>query len=293
MKVFVTGATGFVGMAVLAEFVGAGHDVVGLARSDASERVLKEAGAQAHRGDLTDLDSLRRGADQADGVIHLAFHHDFSNFAHASELDRRAIETLGDTLAGSDRPLVVTSGMAGHQPGRLITEDHATAPGLPRVSEEAAFAFADRGVRVSAVRLPPTVHGEHDHGFVARVIEVAREKGVSGYPGDGANRWPAVHRLDAAKVFRSAVEEAPAGAVLHAVAEEGVPVRDIADVSGRHLAIPVTSVALDAVGEHFGWIGVFFSLDLPASSALTRARYGWRPTQVGLLEDLDQGHYFA
>jgi nucleoside-diphosphate-sugar epimerase len=293
MKVFVTGATGFVGTAVLPELIGAGHEVVGLARSDASERVLKEAGAQAHRGDLTDLESLRRGAEHADGVIHLAFHHDFSNFAHASELDRRAIETLGEALAGSDRPLVVTSGMAGHLPGRLITEDRATAPGLPRVSEEAAFAFADRGVRVSAVRLPPTVHGEHDHGFVARVIEVAREKGVSGYPGDGANRWPAVHRLDAAKVFRSAVEDAPAGAVLHAVAEEGVPVRDIADVIGKHLAVPVTSVAVDAVADHVGWIGAFFSLDLPASSALTRQRYGWRPTQVGLLEDLDQGHYFA
>ncbi len=293
MKIFVTGATGFVGTAVVPELIGAGHEVVGLARSDASERVLKEAGAQAHRGDLTDLESLRRGAEHADGVIHLAFHHDFADFAHASQLDRRAIETLGEVLAGSDRPLVVTSGMAGHLPGRLLTEDHATAPGLPRVSEEAAFAFADRGVRVSAVRLPPTVHGEHDHGFVARVIEVAREKGVSGYPGDGANRWPAVHRLDAVKVFRAAVENAPAGAVLHAVAEEGVPVRDIAGVIGRHLAVPVTSVAADAVADHFGWIGAFFALDAPASSALTRARYGWRPTQVGLLEDLEQGHYFA
>ncbi len=293
MRVFVTGASGFIGSAVVAELIDAGHQVVGLARSDASAEAVAAAGATVHRGDLEDLDSLRAGAAASDGVIHLAFNHDFSDFAGAGQVDRRAIETFGEALAGSDRPLAVTSGIAGHAPGRVLTEEDASAPGLPRASEEAALAFTNRGVRVSVVRLPPTVHGEGDHGFVPRLIGTAREKGVSAYPGDGSNRWPAVHRFDAARLFRLALEEAPAGAILHGVDEEGVPVRDIADVIGRHLTMPVTAVPVEKAVDHFGWLGAFFSLDVPASRTLTQKRPGWQPTHTGLLADLEQGHYFA
>ncbi len=293
MKLFVTGASGWVGSAVVPELLKSGHQVLGLARSDASAQALAAAGAEVHRGDLTDLDSLRSGAESAGGVVHLAFHHDFDNFAAAGELDRQAITALGETLAGSDRPLVVTSGTAGHAPGQLITEERPASPDLPRTSERAALAFADRGVRVSIVRLAPTVHGRGDYGFVPRLIDIARATGTSGYVGDGANRWSAVHRDDAAVVFRLAVESAPTGTVLHAVAEQGVAARDIADTIGRHLAIPVASIPPDAVAGHFGWIGGFFALDMPASSALTRQRFGWQPTRIGLLDDLDQAHYFA
>ncbi len=293
MKVFVTGASGFIGSAVVSELVGAGHHVVGLARSDDSARVVEATGAEVLRGDLDDHDSLRHGADAADGVIHLAFHHDFLHFEAAAEMDRRAIETLGGALAGSNRPLVVTSGIAGLAPGRVLTEEFTASSGLPRVSEAVGLAFADQGVRVSAVRLPPTVHGDSDHGFVPRLIAIAREKGASAYPGDGSNRWPAVHRLDAARAFRLALESAPAGAVVHAVAEEGVPVHDIADVIGRHLGLPVTAVPVEGAFDHFGWLGAFFASDLPASSALTRDRLGWEPTHIGLLDDLELGHYFA
>ncbi|MEE6169202.1 MULTISPECIES: SDR family oxidoreductase [unclassified Mycolicibacterium] len=293
MKVFVTGASGFVGSAVVRDLIANGHDVLGLARSDASADALTAAGARVHRGDLDDPDTLRAAADASDGVIHLAFRHDFDNFADAGELDRRAIEVLGATLAGSDRPLVVTSGMAGHNPGRALTENDPFQPGLPRLSEPAALAFADKGVRASIVRLSPTTHGEGDHGFVPRLIQIAREKGVAAYVGDGANRWPAVHRFDAAPLFRVAVEEAPTGTVLHAVAEEGVAGRDIATAIGRHLNVPVTSVPVEQAFDHFGWIGGLFALDIPASSALTRERFGWEPTGPGLLDDLAQGHYFA
>lgn len=292
MKVFVTGATGFIGSAIVRELLEAGHQVIGLARSDKSAAVLTAVGVEVQRGDLDDPDSLRNGASAADGVIHTAFIHDFSNYARAAEADRRAIETLGAVLAGSDCPLLVTSGMAARTPGRPMTEEDAAAAGAPRFSETAALPLASRGVRVSVVRLPPTVHGEGDHGFVPGLISIAREKGVSAYPGDGSNRWPAVHRLDAAHLFRLALETAPAGARLHGVADEGVAVRDIAEVIGRHLNVPVVSLPVENASEHFGFLGAFFSLDIPASSRLTQQRFEWHPAQPGLLADLDQGHYF-
>jgi nucleoside-diphosphate-sugar epimerase len=292
MRIFVTGASGFIGSAVIRELIGAGHQVVGLARSDVAAAALADAGVQVHRGDLEDLDSLRTGAAASDGVIHLAFVHDFLNYAQANQTDRRSIEVIGEVLAGSDRPFVVASGIAVLAPGRVATEDDTALPNSPRTSEEAALAFSARGVRVSVLRLPPTVHGEGDHGFVPRLIGIAREKGVSGYPGDGFNRWSAVHRLDAAHLFRLALEHAPAGARLHAVAEESVPVRDIADVIGRHLHLPVTAVPVEEAMSHFGWLGVFFALDVPALSALTQERFDWHPVQPSLILDLEKGHYF-
>jgi nucleoside-diphosphate-sugar epimerase len=292
MRVFVTGASGFIGSAVVSELIDAGHQVVGLARSDSSAQALKAAGAQVHRGDLDDVEGLRTGAQSADGVIHLAFNHDFTAYNGAAETDRRAIDALGEVLAGSDRPFVVTSGLAGFAPGRTVTEDDAADPNSPRASERAALAFTARGVRVSVLRLPPTVHGEGDHGFVPRLIDIAREKGVSAYPGDGSNRWPAVHRFDAARLFRLALEASPAGARLHAIGDEGVPVRDIAGVIGRGLALPVTAVSPEKAADHFGWLGGFFSLDVAASSTWTRQQLGWQPTHIKLIEDLEQGHYF-
>ena len=293
MRIFVTGATGFIGSAVVAELIGAGHQVVGLARSDSSAQAVAEAGAEVHRGSLDDLHSLRRAAETSDGAIHLAFHHDFNEFTKAAELDRRAIEALGDTLAGSDRPLVVAGGILWLLPAQTLTEQQAAPSDLPRFSEAAALAYADHGVRAAALRLPPSVHGEGDHGFVPRLIEVAREKGVSAYPGEGTNRWPAVHRLSAARAFRLAAESAPACSVLHATDDEGVPVRTIAETIGRHLGLPVTSIAPEAAYDHFGWIGPLFSVDAPATSVGTRELLGWQPTHTGLLDDLDAGHYFA
>jgi nucleoside-diphosphate-sugar epimerase len=294
MRVFVTGATGFIGSAIVSELVDAGHRVVGLARSDAAAASLTAAGAGVHRGSLDDLDSLRGGAAAADGVIHTAYHHDFADFLAAAETDRRAIETLGETLAGSDRPLVVTSGIAMVAPGRVVTEADVAAPGTPRVaaSEEAALSLADRGVRTSVVRLPPSVHGDGDHAFVPQIISAARAAGTSAYPGDGSNRWPAVHRLDAAHLFRLALESAPAGARLHGVAEAGVPVRDIAETIGRHLRMPVNSITAQEAFERIGFVGAIFALDVPASSAMTQQLLGWHPVQPGLIADLDKGHYF-
>jgi nucleoside-diphosphate-sugar epimerase len=289
MRVFVTGASGFVGSAVVAELIGAGHHVVGLARSESSAQAIERAGAQAHRGDIADLESLRAGAEIADAVIHLAFTHDFAEFARAAEADRVAIDAIGGVLAGSERPFVVTSGLAGFSLGRDVTEDDAASPHSPRFSEQAALKFVDSGVRVSVLRLPPSVHGEGDHGFVPRLIEIARETGVSGFPGDGSTRWPAVHRFDAARMYRLALESAPSGARLHAIGDKAIPTRDIAGVIGRHLGLPVTSVA----PEHFGWLGAFFSLDVPASDDRTRALLGWQPTRQGLLADLEEGHYFG
>jgi len=242
-----------------------------------------------HRGTLTDLDSLRSGADASDGVIHTAFLHDFSDYEGAGQTDRRAIEAL----AGSDRPLVVTSGTGGIAPGRLATEEDASTPGMPRVSEDAALSFVGRGVRVSVVRLPPSVHSDADrHGFVRRLIAIAREQGVSAYPGDGSNRWAAVHQLDAAHLFALALEGASEGARLHAVGDEGVPVRDIAEVIGRHLNLPVTTVPSEEVERHFGWLGAFFSMDIPASSALTQKLLDWQPVHAALIPDLEAGHHF-
>jgi nucleoside-diphosphate-sugar epimerase len=294
MRVFVTGASGFIGSAVVPELVAAGHRVLGLARSDASAKALAAAGAEVHRGDLNDLESLRAGAAESEGVIHLGFIHDFNNFAASVQTDRRAIETIGGVLEGTGRPFVIATGTMGIAPGRLATEDIPfDAKAHPRTANAVfALGLAQRGVRVSFVRLAPTVHGKGDHGFVPVIIQIARAKGVSGYTGDGANRWNAVHRLDAARLFVLALEKAAPGAVLHGVADESVTNRLIAEIIGRKLGLPVTSVAPEAIDAHFGWMGRFFSMDQPASSALTRKLMGWNPTGPGLVEDLEAGHYF-
>jgi nucleoside-diphosphate-sugar epimerase len=296
MRVFLAGASGYIGSAIVPELIAAGHQVVGLARSDASAAALAAAGAEVHRGALDDLDSLRAGAAASDGVIHTAFIHEFSDIAASGHIDERAVEALGAALEGSDRPLVVTSGTAVLAAGRVGTEGDAPDPdsaGTHRIaSEQTALSFAARGVRSSIVRLPPSVHGEGDHGFVGTLVNIAREKGVSGYVGDGSNRWPATHRLDAARIFRLALETAPAGSVLHGAAEEGVPTREIAEVIGRHLDVAVSSISREDAGAHFGWLAGFFGADVPASSALTRELVGWQPTHAGLIDDLDQDHYF-
>jgi nucleoside-diphosphate-sugar epimerase len=286
--------TGFIGSAIVQELINAGHQLLGLARSDAAAATLAAAGAKVHRGSLEDPESLRSGALAADGVIHTAFIHDFSNYAPAAETDRRAIETLGAALAGDDRPLIVTSGtLLAQRQGPLATEEDAPNPSFPRKSEEAALAMAARGVRVSVVRLPPSVHGEGDHGFVPALIGIAREKGASAYVGDGLNRWPAVHRLDAARLYRLVLEKGSAGARYHGVADVGVPVRDIADVIGRRLNLPVISKSPEEIADHFGWLANFLGIDGPASSAQTQERLGWRPNQAALIPDLDAEHYFA
>jgi nucleoside-diphosphate-sugar epimerase len=297
MRVFVTGASGWIGAAVVAELIEAGHEVAGLARSDASAAAVQEAGAEVIRGSLDDLDTLTAAATAADGVIHTAYVHDFSQMEAAAVTDRRVITTLGAALEGSDRPLVVTTGTGVLQPGRPVREDDRHDPSTPghprRENETVALELADRGVRVSVVRPAPSVHGEGDHGFVARLVDIARERGASGYVADGANRWAAVHRLDTARLYRMALEQAPAGSVYHAVGEEGVATRDIADVIARHLNLPLVSVDPGDAAEHFGWLGAFFSWDAPASNALTRERLAWEPTHQGLLADLDEGFYFA
>ncbi|MEV8098672.1 SDR family oxidoreductase [Kitasatospora sp. NPDC085879] len=292
MRVFVTGASGWVGSAVVPELIGAGHQVLGLARSDSSAAAVAAAGAEVLRGDLDDLDALTAGAAGCDGVVHLAFIHDFTRFEASVQADARAIETLAAALEGSGKPLVVTAGTAA-VPGRVATEHDTSAPGSPAAGRDAnaraALDSAARGVRPSVVRLPRTVHGDGDHGFIAHLVTAARDKGVSGYVGDGTGRWPAVHVRDAARLYRLALEQAPAGSVLHAVADEGVPVREIAEVIGRHLGLPTASVP----AEDFGFLGRILAVDQPASSVLTRELLGWRPSEPGLIEDLGKGHYFV
>lgn len=293
MRVFLTGGSGFIGSALILELTGAGHTVVGLARSDAAAYKLVAAGVEVHRGSLADPATLHAAAAASDGVIHCAFSHDdFADRAGNCQKDRTAIEAIGTALAGSDRPFVITSGTGRFSPGVPVTENDmpsAETSGERALSEQLAFSFADRGVRVSSVRLPPSVHDEGDHGFVPMLIDIARKTGRSGYIGDGANRWPAVHRLDAVRVFRIALESAPARTALHAVGDEGIPTRDIAAVIGAKLGLPVESV----LKEHFSWLGGFFALDTPASSKLTQQRFGWKPERTGLLADLEHGTYFA
>jgi nucleoside-diphosphate-sugar epimerase len=292
MRVFVTGATGFIGSALVPELINAGHQVLGLARSDAGAKSLAAAGAEVHRGFLEDLESLKSGAANSDAVIHLAFNHDFSKFQENCETDRRAIEALGSALAGSDRLLIVTSGTLLIAPGRLATEEDepaATSASIPRIAtDEAAAAVAARGVRVSLVRLPQ-VHDQNKQGLITYLINLAREKGVSAFVGDGRNRWSAAHLSDTARLYRLALEKGAAGRY-HAVAEEGVPVRDIAEVIGRRLKLPVVAKSPAEAPEHFGWLGGFAGLDGPASSALTRERLGWRPVGPGLIADLERAH---
>jgi nucleoside-diphosphate-sugar epimerase len=305
MRIFVTGASGWIGSAVVPELLESGHQVVGLARSDASAAALTAAGAEVLRGSIDDLDQLQAAAAASDGVIHLAFKHELAfsgDFQGAADADRRAVESFGEALAGSEKPFVIASGILGIAPGRVATEQdgHGSRPDAAWGSgpltrwetAELTLSLASRGVRSSIVRLAPTNHGEGDNGFMATLVAIAREKGVSGYIGDGANRWTAVHRLDSAHLFRLALEQAPAGSTLHGIADEGVAIRDIAEVIGRHLDVPVVSISPDDAGEHFTWLAGFLGLDSPASSAFTRELLGWQPAQPGLIEDLDEGHYF-
>ena len=289
MRVFVTGAAGFIGTATTRELIANGHEVLGLARSDANAVALEKMGAKVHRGSLDDLDSLRNGAKQTDGTIHLAFIHDFSKFAENGQIDKHAIDAAGPKrLEGTGKPLIVTSGTLLVAPGRLATEVDPVAPGLPRVSETAGLAFAARGVRAMAVRLPQVHGGDGKCGLVNWLLAIAREKGVAGYIGDGGNRWSAAHRLDVARLYRLVLENGLAGTSYHAVADEGVPARDIAEIMGRHLKLPVVSVLKEDAAAHFGTMAMFAGMDGAASSALTRQWLGWKPTQIGMIADISR-----
>lgn len=296
MRIFVTGASGWIGSAVVPQLLDAGHTVVGLARSDESAAAIEAAGAQARRGSLEDPAGLRAAAEDSDGVIHLAFIHNFLDFGASVQADLGAIEAFGQALEGTDRPLVIASGTLFVAPGAMATERDGVDPRTPAqgraLSAQITLSLADKGVRSVVLRLPPTVHGEGDKGFIARLIAADREHGSAGYVGDGANRWNAVHRDDAASLIRVAIEIAPAGSVLHAVDDEAVPLRSVAEVIGRHLELPLQSVPADQALARFGWLGTMLSADAPASSALTRELTSWAPKGPNLLEDLEQGHYF-
>ena len=296
MRVFVTGASGWIGSAVVPELIGAGHQVVGLARSDAAAEKVAASGAKVLRGDVQDIDVLRAGAGQADGVVHLAFRHDIAwtgRFEEAAASDRRAIEVFGEVLAGSDGPLAIASGVAGLKPGGIATErDLPSDEVSPRAaSERAALALAERGVRSMSVRFAPTVHGAGDHGFIARIVDADRSHGAAGYLGDGENRWAAVHRSDAARLVRLGIEHAPGGSILHAVGEDGIPMRDIAQAISRRFELPATPISPEEAGERFGFLAQFVGLDMAASSAITRERLGWEPTGPTLIEDIAAGAY--
>jgi nucleoside-diphosphate-sugar epimerase len=292
MRVFVTGAAGFIGTATTKELIANGHEVLGLARSDANAQALEKMGARVHRGSLEDPGSLRKGARETDGTIHLAFIHDFTKFAENGQIDKHAIDAMGEVLAGSDKPFIVTSGTLMVASGRLATEEDPVTPGLPRVSETAGLAFAARGVRSMAVRLPQVHGGDGKCGLVNWLLNIAREKGVSAYVGDGSNRWSGAHRLDVARLYRLAMEKGHAGTSYHAVADEGVTARDIAEIVGRHLQLPVASITREEASAHFGMMAMFAGMDGAASSALTQQRLGWKPTQIGLIADISRPGYF-
>jgi nucleoside-diphosphate-sugar epimerase len=294
MRIFVTGASGWIGSAVTAELLANGHDVLGLARSDSSAEKVAALGAEVHRGSLEDLDGLRNAAEKSDGVVHLGYDHDFSQMERAADLNAGALEVLGSVL-GEGAPFVIASGVAGLTQGRAATENDVPDPSRhPRIAaSQKALALSERGIRTAEARFAPTVHGPGDHGFISVLVDVARERGVSGYVEEGANKWAAVHRVDAARLVAKAVESAPPGTVLHAVAEEGVSTRDIAEAIGAGLGVPVESVPADKAAEHFGWIAMFFGMDAAASNDLTRKQFDWEPTNPTLLEDLAGGSYFA
>jgi nucleoside-diphosphate-sugar epimerase len=292
MKVFVTGASGFIGQAVVRELLTNGHQVLGLARNDASAAILTGLGAEVHRGELADPDSLAEGARACDGVIHLAFIHDFSQYQANAETDQRAAEAMARAMEGTGKPLVVTSGTAVIPPGKTGTENDAPYPAMARSLSEVVLAAADRGVRVSVVRLPPTVHDKGDRGFIPTFIDIARSTGVAAYVGEGSNCWPAVHRLDAARLFRLALEKAAPGSRLHGNSEEGIPMREIAKTIAEGLHVPLKSLTPEEADEHFGWMGRFAGIDNRTSSAITRETLGWQPHEAGLLADMKSGWYF-
>ncbi|HTU00015.1 MAG TPA: SDR family oxidoreductase [Rhizomicrobium sp.] len=294
MRVFVTGAAGFIGKATTKELIANGHEVVGLARNDANVAIIEKMGAKAHRGDLTDLDSLKSAAKNADGVIHLAFIHDFSKFAENGQIDAHAIEAMGQVLEGTNKPLVVTSGVGMLAPGEIATEDMMRhQPGMPRMSEQAVFAFNDRSVKAMAVRLPQVHGGEGKAGFIGYLHQVAKEKGVSAYVGDGSNRWSAAHRNDVARLYRLALEKGETGKAYHAVADGEVPVKVLADLFAKLLNVPTRSITPEEAYPHFGFLGMFAGIDMPASSALTQQWLGWKPKEIGVIEDLSRPGYFA